>query len=511
MDIQPDQNQAPTTLTPWGRTLLQQVHDVLTKLALRTPSRALLPILLMSLVLPTGLFLAFVVPVGQVPDEPAHVARAESLLHGEIFGRHRIGVDFAGRPIRLPGVVINPSPVVVTQLFSGYPQGQKITAASMARLDHVSWAPRLSFVYAPNTAVYFPLFYVPAAVGLALARLDGRSPLAAVFAARVANLGFYIGTATLALLLTQRGRVLMFATLSLPLMVWLAASCSQDGMLVACCCLSAALLSRSSRPNGASYWSAAGLLACIIASKPGYLPLAAVMLAPGMTFAKPPRLSAVLGGVVAGLPGTLWTLLMLRYVAGPFIWGPPYHPGPLWPGNASLLFAGSDPDAQAHVLLHNPSLIIALPLRALYSQGLWNLHEAVGVLGLLNVVMAHAMYQLWFVALSLAAVSDLLALRPAADGHFSFAIISLIAVAMTIVGIWDLEYLSWTKVGASMIDGGQGRYLLPLLPMLAIALPRLRLANAAWLRGALAVPAVAMVGVGMAYLPILVLDTYYLS
>jgi len=37
--------------------------------------------------LPTGLCLALLTPIGQVADEPAHIARAAGLLHGQIMGQ----------------------------------------------------------------------------------------------------------------------------------------------------------------------------------------------------------------------------------------------------------------------------------------------------------------------------------------------------------------------------------------------------------------------------------------
>jgi uncharacterized membrane protein len=34
------------------------------------------------------------------------------------------------------------------------------------------------------------------------------------------------------------------------------------------------------------------------------------------------------------------------------------------------------------------------------------------------------------------------------------------------------QYLSWTEVGAVLVDGVQGRYFIPLLPFLALLFPR---------------------------------------
>ncbi len=473
--------------------------------------KIILVLLMVVVVFPTGLFLALFVPPGQVPDEPAHVARIESLLHGELMGHRVPGVDAAGHPIALSGVVINEAPFTVTRLFADLATGHTMTAALGRQIDNVPWASGLSFVFAPNTAVYFPVFYLPAALGAGLARMHGLTPSGTILAARVTNLVVYCLIAAVALALARRGWRLMFAALSVPMTLWLAASCNEDGLLIACACLAAALLTRATGPRGLSYWAAAGLLACVIAVKPAYLPLAAFMLLPCTQLTRREVLSAGAAMAVASVPGILWALVTLRYVSGPLIWGAPYHPGPLWPGDPNRWFAGSDPAAQTQVLLHHPLLILTAPLQTLWSTGLLDLREAVGVLGTLNVVMADGMYHFWDVAIVLAALGDWLTSRGTARPRRGLALVALLAVAATVIAIFDLEYLTWTKVGGGpLIQGVQGRYAIPLLPMISIALPWLGLPCPRWLGRALAVPAVAMAAVGMVYLPAVVLRTYYL-
>jgi len=303
----------------------------------------------------------------------------------------------------------------------------------------------------------------------------------------------------------------MFVALALPMTIWLAASCNEDGLLIACSCLTAALLTRAGAPRGGSYWAAAALLACVIAVKPAYLPLAAVMLLPCAGRPRRDWLSAGAAMVAASVPGIVWAVLTLRYVSGPLIWGPPYHPGPLWPGDPNRWFAGGDPAAQTLVLLRHPLLLLTAPLQTLWSSGRLDLREATGVLGTLNLMMPAWVYHLWYGAIALAALGDWLAPREAARPRAGLSLLALLAVAATIIAIFDLEYLTWTPVGGGpLIRGVQGRYAIPLLPMIGIALPWLRLPCPRWLGRALAVPAVAMATAGMAYLPVLVLHTYYL-
>jgi hypothetical protein len=294
--------------------------------------------------------------------------------------------------------------------------------------------------------------------------------------------------------------------------LWLASSCNEDGLLIACSCLAAALLTRARGPRGLSYWGAAALLACVIAVKPAYLPLAVFMVLPCTRMDRRDMLRAGAGIAATSLPGIIWALVMLRYVSGPSVWGPPYHPGALWPGDPARLFVGSDPAAQTLVLLHDPWLILRLPLQTIENRGLLNVQEAVGGLGNLDVVMDVRMYSLWYTAIVLAALGDVLATREARGPRAGLALLALLAVVATVIAIFDLEYLTWTEVGdGPLIKGVQGRYAIPLLPMISVALPLLRLPGTRWLRGALAVPVIAMAAVGMVYLPALVLETYYLS
>jgi uncharacterized membrane protein len=355
------------------------------------------------------------------------------------------------------------------------------------------------------------VFYVPATLGLGVGRLTRMTPFGAVIAARVTNLCVFIVISACALALARRGWRLMFAALTLPMTLWLAASCNEDGLLIACSCLAAALLTRAVAPRGASYWGAAALLACVIAVKPAYLPLAAFMLLPCTRFARRELLSAGSAVAAAAVPGVVWSVVMLHSVSAPLVWGPPYHPGPLWPGDPHRLFPGGDPAAQALVLLHHPLLILTLPLQTIGADWVMNLQQVVGGLGNLDVVMVRSMYVLWFVAVGLAALGDALAPRKPALPRAGPALIALLAVAAAIILIFELEYLTWTKVGGgSPIDGVQGRYAIPLLPMIAIALPLLRLPSTGWLKTALWLPSIAMAGVGMVYLPALVVGTYYL-
>ncbi len=476
----------------------------------RSGGMAIIPFLFILFAFPTALFMALAVPLGQVPDEAAHVARAGSLLHGQLLGQRQVRLDGAGHPIMGAGVTLDPGPVYADFAFN-VGDVKKMTAANEARLEAIPWPTRLVFVGSPNTAVYFPIFYVPSAVALGAGHFLQYSPYVAVLMGRVVNVLTCLVIGVLALRLARRGRLLLLATLSLPMTLSLIGSFNQDGVLIATTALIAALLTRPAGPRGLSYWVAALLLACVIAVKPPYLPMAVVMLLPCRGWSRRDLLPAIGAMALATLPAVAWALVTLHTVATPFVFGPPYHPGPLWPGDPQRLFPSSDTREQLRVFLHDPWLLIQLPIQTMKLLWLVEVQTTIGVIGLLDVVMALPIYTWWYVAMIAAAVGTMFASPEEPPGpRGPFVLIALLSVVATVFAIFDLQYLSWTKVGQTLIDGVQGRYALPLLALLAISLPVIRIRGATAIRAILALPTVAIAGFGIVYLPQLVLSTYYL-
>jgi hypothetical protein len=218
------------------------------------------------------------------------------------------------------------------------------------------------------------------------------------------------------------------------------------------------------------------------------------------------------------VPAAAWFALMLAFVAAP-VARAPYAAGPLWPGDPAAMFSGTDPAAQLRVLLADPRRLLWLPAVSL-AHDPWLARQAVGVLGWLKIALPPPLYTLWFAALGCAAIADL----PAGTGgpppcpmwRRRLAEAGLLAAAL-LGATWAIclsQYLAWTDVGLDRIDGVSGRYLLPLVPLVGVAIggvlpaPRRRLTR--WLRRlALVVPVAAALS-GYAVLPPLVAATYYL-
>ena len=468
-------------------------------------SRLVLPALFLILAVPVMLISAVLVPTGEVPDEVAHIVRANGLLHRSILGYRVPTTDSAGNPAEDAGVTANAA--MITAGFA-FPPGvpKSLTRDRLQDLYATPWADAASFISIPNTAVYSPAFYVPAAIALGAAHLAGFGPYKAILIARLCNALCFTALGLAALLLTHRAQGVLFATLALPMSIALGASCNQDGLVIATACLTAALLTR---PELGAWWTGVLALALVIAAKPVYLPLA------GLPALGLPRRRLELGLraaglLVAALPAIAWFAVAQRFVAVPFVRGEPYPAGPLWPGPSGQMFAATNTHEQLRVFLHDPALLFTLPLDAL-RDGYNLLLGLVGILGTLDLLLPPWLYTVWFLALAAIGVGALFGSEREWPGWpFWASLLGLLCIAATVIAIADGQYLSWTLVGASAIDGLQGRYGVPLIPMLGLIWPRLRLPGGAALRTLLEIPAVLAAAAGLVTTPLLLVLAYYL-
>ncbi|MGH9771197.1 MAG: DUF2142 domain-containing protein [Candidatus Acidiferrales bacterium] len=455
--------------------------------------------------------MAALVPLGEVADEQAHVLRADSLLHGEIVEhRHQI----RGGKAVVAGVDANPALLSAASPFPGklLPQ-KKLTPGEAATLKAIPWNKNTAFFNVRTIGLYLPIFYVPAAAAIEFARIFHLSPYDAVLSARMLNALCFSLIGVCALLLARRGRMLLFCVLALPMTISLGASVNEDGLLIATSALAFGLLTRAKAPHGPAYWTAAALIAVIAAVKIPYVPLVFLLLIPcgwQGRFKKPLR-TGLRTAALAAAPGILWAAAGMLFIATPFVSSAPYHPGYLWPGNRNAVFDSPDISAQAEVFLHRPLYPIVLPIKTLEVQWPGLRDGTIGILGWLDLVLPREVYNFWMLAVGCAILSDILAGAAGSRAPPWAAIgIGLLTVFGTLCALFDAEYLTWSHVGAPLIEGIQGRYLLLLLAALAVCLPAVRIRGAARLKVALAAPAFAMAAFGMVFLPSLIVSTYYL-
>jgi uncharacterized membrane protein len=420
------------------------------------------------LVVPLAIFCALRVPLGEVPDEGPHVMRAESLLHGDIMG-HRVALTNPNSGAQDAGFTVNVGLAYAASFGMGKAAPLPASASTAERLAWaraIPWSPSLSFVSSANTAAYAPPAYMAAAIALGIAKHLGATPHWAAIAARFGNILVFTLLGALALACATRGRLLLLLTLGLPMTVWLAGSVNQDGLLIAVACLGVALLTRMERR---SLWMGTALLALLALQKPPFLPLLLLPLARSV-----PRFggwSRVTAALLVAVPGVLWSLAVMHWVSVPLLPGAAYHPGPLWPGDPHLTFRSAVASAQIKVILAHPLQVALLPLTALAAHFGTYWRQCLGVLGDLTIDLPRWMYGLWSLAL-LSALGALVSKGGPRLGGAWLPLAAAIALAGSTELIFLTLYMTWTPVGAARVDGVQGRYFIPMLPILLLLLGR---------------------------------------
>ncbi|HKM61004.1 MAG TPA: DUF2142 domain-containing protein [Acidisphaera sp.] len=444
-----------------------------------SPRRWLLPALFVALALPVSLLMAWRVPIGAVPDEANHIFRIDSIRLGHIVGErfilHEPTRDLPTAGVRAESVLI-PLGAFFRDL-SGHPW---VTAESVDTALKLPWTPwDKPNQVAPNTAVYPPTFYLPAAAVFQVSHMAGIGPYRAILAARIVNALVYAAFGAATLYATRRGVCLMFAVLLLPMSLSLAGSCNPDGLTLAALALSLGLLTAADAEPREHRWR--GITGCVglalfIMFKPPYAPFAAVLLL-ALRHEKRRRLGAItrcLATVVAVLlPAVLWFIYAQHEAGAALRVSVPYHPGPL-SRLQSLLLTAPDARLQAQTILRHPFLPLLLAINLAAEQPMRCLHQMIGVIGNLDLSLPDAVYAAWYVALAGAAVACLAGKvrdRPGA-AVVGAGLIGAIG-ALSFVLVVTAEYLTWTDVGATRVEGFQGRYALPILLMLAIGVPHI--------------------------------------
>jgi uncharacterized membrane protein len=448
--------------------------------------------------LPSGVGMALFTPMGEIPDEPSHISRADGLLYGQILGRKDPHSLFFGVTNR---VVL--AQAGLSELRPSFPD-LPLPEAAKEQARAIQWTPATA-IRPSNMVQYFPALYLPGALGILFGQALDASPLHTLFIGRLAMLASFLVFGFTALSLARFGRPLFFTILTMPMTLCLAASFNEDGQMIAATVLGVALLTRASSARSVAWLAALALLTLVMCSKPPYALLlftaALPLAAPGLWR----RFGAI---CLFGLAPALWMFIMVRYIYTPWVRAA-YHPGPLWPGSPNIWLTSTSNLDNLKVLLAHPAQIFLLPLNWAETAWPYTWRGVFGTFGWGPVHMAAWQYTGWIIALAAAALACLGGKRPlpwrVLDAGFVLALIFVSVLAMALS-----MYLTWTNVGQASIDGINGRYFLMFPPFLVLALPGLGAVfrRAATLEAALTLPAVAMAASGIYLLPELLLQCY---
>jgi uncharacterized membrane protein len=363
-----------------------------------------------------GAAYTFVSPPFHVPDEVGHYWRACALSRGEIF--------LSVRDAKTGGEIAEASRDLVAALsldIAGNLEA-KIPRERFARAAALRDNGRTVWVKFP--APYTPVPQLPQVLALLIARVLSIPTLAAFYLARIFNLLAIVVLIGVASRMAPELAPIFYVVACLPMALFIEGSLSADGITIAIAfCAIAATRRAFAIP-------VAGVLALC---KPAYFFLPFIR----RKFVLPMMATTIAGLVIAGAQARV--------------------------GRAPRFDAAIDPGAQLRYVMTHPFAFLWIAIRDYAHQWRAYWRMTIGQLGWLDVALPW-----WLIIVFTALLVFVAASIEKSDRATRVA--SAIAFVATCFVISLTQYAGWTPLAAQTIDGIQGRYFLPALPALLIAI-----------------------------------------
>ncbi|HUP49764.1 MAG TPA: DUF2142 domain-containing protein [Thermoanaerobaculia bacterium] len=389
-----------------------------------------------------GAVYVFVTPVFTVPDEAEHFFRGLAVARGKLTPAPRpaplaVDVDEGVRVFAWHGQV--------TVHRTGRYGKADLGVARHIRRQGVSGP---LFV----TPIYTPLPYLPQALIAAASDRARARPLLTFYAGRLANLAVWMGVIALAIRVAPLCAPLFAAVALLPMTLFLFASWSADAAAISLAMLFTAFAVRAVTASGVLSRSELVALTAsaflLTLCKPVYGLLPALVLAiPRRRFPASSRHAAtvVLVGL-ATLAGAAMAVLYFNRAYFNMRVGLPV-----------------DPAAQIACIAHAPMRFVHAVIGDLIGNARFYARQAVGRFGQNEFSIPDAVIAIEWLVLLLAALTT----RTAVGRPFRLA--GAIIAAASAIGIVASQYLIWSIACGDSVEGVQGRYFLPVIPVAAIA------------------------------------------
>ncbi len=390
-----------------------------------------------------GSLFAVLIPPFQSPDEPNHLLRAYQVSEGRMF------------PVQMDqrlGGYLPASLQAVADSF-GFLKNDyqaRLPAGLLRRAGQIPLRPgRRVFLDFANTAVYAPTAYLPQAMAIVLLRPFGAGPLWLLYAARLANLCVWTLLIWAALRTLPALHRPVASLALLPASLVMAASANADVLTNGLCCW---LFAAFCQPVVRSQLWQFLAFAAVCAAKLVTLPL-------GLLYAlhrKSRRVFAtllVVGGVMAAGWGQLAQGWFIPYNA----YNPAYR-------DRQTLNDDVQPTAQLRFLATHPGFFLRVAARSYVRALPSTLAHFVGKFGWeKNYLPAGWLLVLWLAIAGLLCceTSPWTARQRGLALLAAFLFVALFSITM---------YALWCPLAATELSNLQGRYFVPIGPVLALVL-----------------------------------------
>lgn len=407
-----------------------------------------------------GLAIAVVTPPLRAPDEAAHFLRAYGIAAGEIIPDE---VDDKGRkglfiPARLNDDFTRFEHARYHRHVPGFSYGAVFAATRAQNAAPAAEDARPAvFVLYTGSEGYSPAAYWPMALGALVGRAAGLDFLPMFYLMRLFELIAMSLIAAAAVAAAPRLKWAFVLIAMLPASLYGRSVLSADGGVVSYTLIATALSLRAAfaaRASGAVQ-RAVWMTLCVL-SKPPQIAFVLLELFAAPMRAWPARWRTI---ALVILPGVILTPLWIWAVGASVGEWRMIEGDNLPPEQFSLVW-------KAKFLLEHPGHFPAILITSLdfYPQ-LWR--QLIGVLGWLDTPLRDVVYPLLTLPLALVCLQPLELQRSA---RWRLGIIAALIAVGYFLAVCLIFYLSWSPVTAERIQGLQGRYFIPMLPMLAIVI-----------------------------------------
>lgn len=407
---------------------------------------------LYALICIATLFFACITPPFQAPDENQHYMKALLLSEGGILTEQRgamIGAVLPRAAIDLHDIYFPTRPSSTSRLFDRDRLDEALHA------DDVPGEER-GFADFPNVANYAPTLYLPGAIGLTIGDRLGLPRLGAFYGGRMVNALFSLIMLGAALGLLPFGRNALLATALLPTFCYQNGSLSPDAVINGMGFLGLALALRVgfmgwTGKRGLALYLTAPLLAL---AKGVYLPL----MAAGWQWPGSHRDLRTVSILAAMALGALAFLIWMKFSGGSQAL---YHIMSRKTGETVMT---APLGQQLAVILHDPLAYLHVLATSVTERAPVYALQIVGRFGWNAILLPLLAYPLALAMLGAAVLSGSAMRFSLGQRLWWLAIVAGVALL-----IETAMYLTGTPLGADYVQGTQGRYFLPLLPLALMA------------------------------------------
>lgn len=395
-----------------------------------------------------GFIFVFVTPPFQVPDEGTHFKRAYQISTGQFISEKKDN---------LVGGFI---PLSINEL-EGYfmrftDKNIKISYKEIVNKLTVRLEPfNTTFGSFPNTALYSPVPYLPQTIGMFVGRVFDLPTLWILYIGRILNLLVWVFLVYYAIRITPVLKWIFLLLALMPMTVYQSASLSADAIVV-----------------GLSFLFTALLLSYLVTKKTLALKqilllfvLAILITLSKQTYFTIPLMFFLLPLKIFPSAKNYWrTIGLFIFVVMATFLG--------WSCLVNKLYIPLqtyvDPNAQLSHILHDP---LSYTKFVTYYTISWfsglDPRSVIGHLGWLDTYLPLWMISAYKIILIFTFLMETKKIKLFNNIQ---RIVTWTILVLTALLIVTVMYLTWNPIGSTKIEGIQGRYFIPLLPLLFIAL-----------------------------------------